>query len=65
MHESGTRPIVQQQGGGGKKKKDEKKARDLKKQNYFSNRIGEKKKPENPNMPYHSGEQALCKCVGL
>lgn len=30
--------------GGGKKKKDEKKARDLKKQNYFSNRIGEKKK---------------------
>lgn len=51
--------------GGGKKKKDEKKARDLKKQNYFSNRIGEKKKPENPNMPYHSGEQALCKCVGL
>lgn len=30
--------------GGGEKKKDEKKARDLKKQNYFSNRIGEKKK---------------------
>ena len=43
-----------------RKKKIIKKAGDLKKdQNYFSNRMGKS------NMPYHCGEQALCKRPGL
>lgn len=56
-NQTGTGPIVQQRG---KKKKIIKKAGDLKKdQNYFSNRMGKS------NMPYHCGEQALCKRPGL